>query len=322
MPIFRAAAPAAASTTNRRSWVVRLLLLLGITLAPAWAEEAARYKPFVLGNTPAGNMEQVVASVRAALKAQGFEEAGSYSPYAGATVIVVTSPELRAAAVRVKLGGFGAGERVAVTDVDGNLKVTYVNPAYMGFAYGLGGLEGEAARLKTALGAQREFGAESGLTARQLAPGTYHYMVGMPFFHQVDDLAHYDSQAAAVAAVEQGLAAGRRGTRKVYRIDLPNAVSVFGVAIVSGDGIGKGDKDTDREIMEIIDWQDPRSTAYLPYEILVTGGDVVSLRGRYRIALYFPDTKMAGPHGFTKIMSAPSGIKAALTAVAEGGKTK
>jgi len=36
-----------------------------------------------------------VTSVKAALKAQGFEEAGSYSPYAGATVIVVTSPELK-----------------------------------------------------------------------------------------------------------------------------------------------------------------------------------------------------------------------------------
>ena len=107
----------------------------------------------------------------------------------------------------------------------------------------------------------------------------------------------------------------------MYRIDLPGQqVSVFGVAILTGDGIDKGDKDTDKEIMDILDWQELRITAALPYELLVQGGEVMSLRGRYRIALHSPDTKMAGAHGFTKIMSAPGGIKAALTAVAEGDK--
>jgi len=40
------------------------------------------------------------------------------------------------------------------------------------------------------------------------------------------------------------------------------------------------------------------------------------MRGRYRIAVHFPDTSMAGEHGFTKIMSSPGGIKNALEAVA------
>jgi hypothetical protein len=299
--------------------ILGVTLLWAVATAPLLAADAGRLRPFVLGNAQSGNLEQVSAVVKAALKAQGFEEAGSYSPYAGATVIVVTSPELKAAATRAKNGGFGVGQRVAVTEVKGKPQVSYVNPAYLGAAYGLGKLDMVAEKLKTALGAVKEFGSENGLTAGELAPGTYHYMVGMPYFTQVDQLAKYPDYRTAVAAVEKGLGAGKGGTKRVYRIDLPGReVSVFGAAIVTGDGLSKGDKDTDKEIMDIIDWQDLRITAALPYEILVQGGEVVSLRGRYRIALHSPDTKMAGAHGFTKIMSAPGGIKAALRAAAGG----
>src|SRR4030066_328060 len=100
------------------------VFLAGLTVAaaPATADEV-RLKPFVLGTAPAGNLEQAVAAVKSSLKTQGFEEAGSYSPYAGATVIVVTSPELKAAAARArKNGGFGAGQRVAGTDYKGKLR--------------------------------------------------------------------------------------------------------------------------------------------------------------------------------------------------------
>jgi len=300
------------------------VILVGLAaVASQAAADEVRLKPFILGTAPTGNLEQAVATVKTALKTQGFEEAGSYSPYAGATVIVVTNMEIKIAAARAKYGGFGAGQRVAVTEVKGGPQVSYINPAYLGAAYGLGKLEITTAKLKAALGATREFGAVDGLTAEALAPGTYHYMVGMPYFHQIDVHAKHPNYQAALAAVEKGLAAGKGGTKKVYRIDLPGReVSVFGVAIVTGDGIDKGDKDTDKEIMDILDWQELRITAALPYELLVQGGEVMSLRGRYRIALHSPDTKMAGAHGFTKIMSAPGGIKTALSAVAEGDQVK
>lgn len=297
-----------------------LLSLTGLLFVLPLHAEDPRLQPFILGNTPAAGMEQAVANVRAALKKQGFEEAGSYSPYAGATVIVVTSPELKAAAAAApRNGGFGAGQRVAVTQAKDGMQVAYMNPVYLGAAYGLGNLNTVSEKLKAALGHVKEFGSERGLTVSELAPGTYHYMVGMPYFHNIDILAKYPDHATAVAAVEKGLAAGKGGTRKVYRIDLPGKdVSVFGVGILTGDGIDKGDKDTDREIMDIVDWKELRHTPYLPYELMVQGKEVIALRGRYRIALCFPDTKMSGAHGFTKIMSAPGGIKRALTLVAGG----
>lgn len=301
---------------------VLMMVLAGAAASPAAAPDGERLKPYVLANTWPGGVEQVAAGVRGALKSQGFEEVGSYSPYSGAIVIVVTNPELKGAAVRARNGGFGAGQRVAVTDYQGKVQVSYVNPRYIGAAYGLGPLNGVADRLRSALGAVQEFGSERGLTAAELAPGVYHYFTGLPYFQNVDFLATHDNYRAAVAAVEAGLAAGQGGTKKVYRIDLPgNDVSVFGVAIVTGDGVNKGEKDTDKEVMDVVDGQALRRTAYLPYELMVQGGEVIALRAKYRIALHFPDMKMMGAHGFARIMSASTGIKTALAAAA-GSKAR
>lgn len=277
-----------------------------------------RLKPYILGNPQVGDMTQVVNLTKAALVANGFEVVGSYSPYPAATVIVATNDALKAAASKAKNGGFGVAQRVAVTNVNGKLQVSYVNPAYLGAAYGLGNLDAVTAKLRAALGDTLSFGSEGGMTAKQLAPGVYHYKMAMPYFDQTDLVGKQEDYKTAVALVEKNLAQGLGGTKKVYRIDLPNEVSVFGIGIVTGDGLNKGAKDTDREIMDIIDFGEYRATPYLPYELMVKGSEIIALRGRYRIALHFPDTSMMGEHGFTKIMSSPSGIRRALEAVAGG----
>jgi len=270
----------------------------------------------VLGNTPPGDMTAVVTTVSANLQAQGFTLVGNYTPYPAATVICATDADLLAAAANATNGGFGAAQRVAVTEVDGNLQVSYMNPAYLGAAYGLGKLETVSAKLAAALGHEMEFGAD-GIEEAKLAPGKYHYKILMPYFDDVDVLNTFPDYQTGVDTVEKNLAAGLGGTAKVYRINLPGKeVSVFGVAIPEGDGIDAGAKDTDQEVMAIIDYREYRPTAYLPYELMVQGNEAIALRGRYRIAVHFPDTTMTGEHGFTKIMSSPGGIKKALEAVA------
>jgi hypothetical protein len=262
-------------------------------------------------------MTTVVARVSANLQAQGFTIVGTYSPYPTATVICTTHDDQLAAAASATNGGFGAAQRVAVTEVAGNLQVSYMNPAYLGTAYGLGKLETISAKLAAALGHEMEFGSQEGLEEKKLAPGKYHYKMLMPYFNDIDVLNTFPDYKTGVDMVEKNLAAGLGGTAKVYRIDLPGTeVSVFGVAIPEGDGADTGAKDTDLEIMTIIDYQEYKSTAYLPYELMVQGNQAIALRGRYRIAVHFPDTKMTGEHGFTKIMSSPGGIKKALKAVA------
>jgi len=295
-------------------------MLFGLLLAGiASTAHAEVLKPYVLGDTPPGDFNQVVEKVKAALTANGFQVVGTYAPYPGAMAIAATHPELIAAASKAKNGGFGAAQRVAVTEVKGQIQVSYVNPAYIGTAYGLGKLEGVSARLKAALGATKTFGSV-GIEEENLKPGKYRYAMFMPYFEDVDLLNEHKDYKTAVEAVEKNLAAGAGGTVKVYRIDLPGKqVSVFGVGIPKGfiDGPAKpANRDTDKEIMDIVDFQELRHTAYLPYELMVVGEKVIALRGRYRIALHFPDTKMAGAHGFTKIMSAPWGIQTALEAAA------
>jgi hypothetical protein len=261
-------------------------------------------------------MADVVEYTKAQLTEQGFTIVGSYEPYANATVIAASHPELTAASSTNAYGGFGAAQRVAVTEVNGKLQTSYVNPAYIGTAYGLGRLESISKKLEAALGREQEFGAK-GIKEEKLAPGKYHYKIMMPYFEDIHRLNTFKDYDIAVQTVEANLAAGKGGTKKVYRIDLPDKdISVFGVAIPQGDGPNDGRKDTDKEIMDIIDYKDLRSTAYLPYEIMVKGNEVIALESRFRIAVHFPDTSMMGKHGFTAIMSSTKGIKEALQAVA------
>lgn len=312
-----------------------LMALAGFLLAAPVAQ-AKVLKPFILGHTPASkDMAVAVKSVKAALTKNGFKVVGSYSPFSGATVIATSHPALTSAAAKAKNGGFGVAQRVSVTEVKGKLQLGYVNPEYLGTAYGMGKLEVVSAALKKALGAVKEYGSK-GVNENDLKPGKYHYAMFMPYFEDVTLLNKFKSYGEAVKEVEANLAKGAGGTKKVYRIDIPGKeISVFGVAIPVGDdaaynkAVEEAKKnfteptatnavDTDKAILDIIDYTDIRSTAYLPYELMVQGKNVIALAGRYRIAVHFPDTKMVGKHGFTKIMSAPGGIKDALEAVAGG----
>jgi hypothetical protein len=295
---------------------VLAVVALGVTVLPAVAADEALLKPFVLGNTPDGSYEEVVAAVKTALTAQGFEEAGSYSPYAGTTIVVVTSPELKAAAAKSERGGFGAIQRVSVVQAKSGIQVAYTSPVYMANAYRMAeDLKNVDAKLQAALGRKEEFGAK-GLTAGKLR--RYHYMIGMEYFDEPSELATYPNYDAAVKAVEDGLAAGKGGVTKVFRVDVPGkSETVFGVAM---KGPTPDDKYMDdKYIMSEIDFKDVKSAAHLPYEMLVSGGKVYALYARFRIAQSFPDLSMMGSNSFMNIMKSPEAIRKALAAAA-GGK--
>lgn len=291
-----------------------LAVLAMLAAVPARAEEYL--KPFVLAETRTGDPAAVVSEVEEKLTQAGFEIAGRYSPYPEATVIAVTDDALRQAAAKSEFGGYGAAQRVAVTKVDGEVQVSYTNPRYMAAAYRMTADLGPVQqRLADALGAQRAFGPDEGMTDEDLRE--YHYMFGMEYFDDPETLAEHDSYEAAVAAVETGLAEGRMGVTKVYRIDIPGKQeTVFGVAM---DGAkGGGEDQDDAFIMSEIDFKPLRSTAHLPYEMLVSGNKVYALSARFRIAINFPDLSMMGSNSFMNIMGAPDAIRTALAAAAGG----
>jgi len=293
-----------------------LAAVLVVFCACAALADEVLLKPFILGSRGPGSVAEKTAEVKAAVAVQGFAIVGEYAPYPDAAIIVVTNDDLKNIAAKSEHGGFGAAVRISVTKVKDEVQVAYTNPVYMANAYRMqDDLAGVAAKLAAAIGKKEEFGAK-GLTAKKLR--SYHYMFGMEYFDEPSVLAGYGSFEEAAAAVESGLASGRGGATKVYRIDVPGKKeAVFGVAL-KGETEDERYRD-DKFIMSEIDFKDIRSTAHLPYEILVSGGKVYALYARFRIAISFPDLSMMGKNSFMNIMKSPEAIRKALTQAA-GGK--
>ena len=300
------------TTTIKHLLLVALMLFgTGTAMAddaPSAASEPL-LKPFILGSKGPGTVAEKTEAAQAALTANGFTVAGTYAPYPDATILIVTSDELKNNAAASEHGGFGAVQRVSVTKVKDEVQLSYTNPVYMANVYRMkDDLKSTAAKLETALGKVEEFGAR-GMTAKQARK--YHYMIGMEYFDEPSVLAEYGSHEEAVNAVEAGLAAGKAGVTKVYRVDVPgNKESVFGVAMTSAKEENKFMDD--KYIMSEIDFRDIKSTAHLPYEILVSDNKVYALYARFRIAISFPDLSMMGKNSFMNIMKAPEAIRKAL----------
>jgi len=283
------------------------LLLFGISNAMA---DDVRFKPFVLASKGAGTIAEKTDQTKAALVAGGFTVVGDYSPYAGSDILIVTNDELKKNAAESKHGGFGAIQRVAITKVNDEIQVSYTNPVYMANAYRMkGDLSDVSAKLAVALGKVEEFGSEQGMTASQLRK--YHYMFGMEYFNEPSLLAEYPSYEEAVKSVDAKLSANKNGVTKVYRVDIPGKQeTVFGVAMK--DATGADQYMDDRFIMKVIDFHNLRSTAHLPYEVLISGNKVYALYARFRIAINFPDLSMMGKHSFMDIMKTPNAIRDVL----------
>jgi hypothetical protein len=271
------------------------------------AEE--KLMPFVLATSGAGDVAATVSDIKGKLSGAGFELVGEYSPYDSATILIVTSDTLKNAAAKSEFGGYAAGQRVSITKVGDDLQVAYTNPVYMANAYRMNAsLQTTADKLKSALGAKTAYGPATGLEADDIRE--YHYMFGMEYFDEPSLLAEYKSHNEAVSMVEKTLAAKKGGVSKVYRIDVPGKdETVFGVTMTD-------DCSGDKFVMDNIDFKPIRSTAHLPYEMLVSGDKVYALYARFRIAINFPDLKMMGDNSFFKIMCAPDAIEAALMVAA------
>jgi hypothetical protein len=269
------------------------------------------FKPYVVASVGPGGLAEKTQSTVDVLENAGFEVVGQYSPVDGSNIIVVTSDELKKIAAMSDRGGYGAGQRVSVSEADGNIEVSYINPIYIQYGYRLAGdMQGVADKLSESLGNERFCGAgDKKMTAKKL--GKYHYMVTMQYFDDPSELGSFDSYEAAVAAVEDGLAKSDDALSQVYRIDIPGKQqTVFGVGMKMTN---EDEKPLDSAYqMSIVDFEGCKKRAYFPYEVLVDGNNVEALHMRFRMALHFPNLSMAGKHGFTKLIKSPGAIEDAL----------
>ena len=292
-----------------------LPLLLPVLLFCMTVAADTAYQPFVLASINDAGLEQQTEATVDALIGAGFTIAGQYSPLENTSVIVVTSPELQEIAAKSDKGGYGAGERVSVTEREGKTEVAFINPLYIQYAYRLeGDMQGVYDQLSEALGNVETFGAEKQMTAKKL--GKYHYKPMMPYFDDPYELGSFDSHEAAIAAVETGLAAEGDALTLVYRIDIPGKnQTVFGVGMKA---TSDAEDDIDEEHqLAIVDFEGYSKVAYYPYEILVDGSNVEALHMKFRMAVHYPDLSMMGAHGFTKLMSAPGATQDAFEGLVE-----
>lgn len=296
------------------------LLVAVCALLPfaASVQAAEKFKPFVLAERGPGDYENKVEEVKESLRDAGFEIVGEYESFTDsdligyeATVIIFTSDAIKEVAALTEYGGFAMAQRAAVVDMGKEIQVSYVNPVYMAHAYRLrSDFSNTAAALEEVLGKIQTFGAEDGLSEEDLRE--YHYTFGMEYFPDVYELAEYSSHRAALAAVEKNLKKDD-GVEPLYRIDMPGKdVTIIGVSMAAGE---EGDKYMDDAFqMSVVDFGELKNSAYLPYEIMITGNEVVALHMRFRMAVHFPDLSMMGSNSFMKLMPSPGAIEEALRA--------
>ncbi len=289
-----------------------LLVLLGL----AWQTglQAAELRGFVLAARGPGSLERTTEAVLEKLKRNGFEIVGNYSPEDGANIYVITSPALKAAAAKSEYGGFGAVIKVSVARVtleDGRkeIQVAYNNPDYMALAYQMGvSLKAVTEKLKKTLGAKQTFG---GPVDEEKLPD-YNYTIGLEGFTGFFELASFGSYREAVKTVEANLAKGRFGLSEVFRVDIPGRKqTLIGVGMKAS--VDEHRFLNDEYVMEIIDYQQPRRFAHLPYEILVIDNRVIAMHPHFRIAINFPDLHMFGEHGFGRMIQLPYDYEEFLT---------
>ncbi len=211
--------------------------------------------------------------------------------------------------------GFGAALRVALTEENGAIVITYTNPPYWGDAYFRDDFpkvkkhyDRFEKKLKKAMAGcgkpvGSSFGSEDGLDIDDLRD--YSYMVFMPEFDDTNVLKEFKSHAEAISRIEGNCKKGVKNVSLVYAVEIPGKeLKLYGFALAGPDG--------ESDFLPTIDIAKPKHTAFLPYEFLVMGNEVHMLHGRFRIALSFPDLTMGT---FTKIMSTPGDIEDLLTSV-------
>jgi len=272
-------------------------------------------KPYVVGFETTESVAATATNVAAQLSQNGIKVVGQYQPAndKNLEILVFTSAELQSAIQRTGgLTGFAATLRIGITSENGKTIVSYTNPPYWGNAYFRGDFERVSSNyvtltshLETALKAAghfvgRPFGSDQGIAANDLRK--YHYAVSMPYFQDVVELGKFDTYANAVAKIDYEAKKGVPGVKLVSKVPVAGTnLVLYNFALSGAEGESK--------FLPVIDINQPKHTAFLPYEVLVDNNQAVILHGRYRIALSFPDLTM---YTFTKIMSTPGNIEDSL----------
>jgi len=295
----------------------RVLLILMIGMMSLTS--AQTLKPYVMGAESPQALSVVKVATQSAIELANFTILGEYMPAGDESrwVYIINTPGMiKAIQATGGLTAFAAALRVGLTEESGVTKISYTDPEYLGNAYFQKSYQDVAHHfvdaknqlmaLMDSLGTivNQPFGMEKGLTPKEV--GKYHYMFGMEYFEDVVELTEFSSYEVGKSIIRSKLSKGG-DTNLVYSIEIPGQKATL-------YGIDLGGDTGESHFLPIIDIGTPKHTAFLPYEILLTGNKAVMMHGRYRIALAFPDLTMTT---FSKIMSTPGDIEELMRSVTE-----
>lgn len=285
-------------------------MLISLFLALTLGLKGQTLSPYVLVGETDLNLESAEEQVASALKGQGFEVIGSYSPEGNQTlkVVVYTRKDLQDITLQVKdRGALAAALKVGLKSDGPGTKISYLNPEYLFQAYlmdsydkhasGLKKVASDAEKALSPLGTVNE-GFGGAMTAEELRK--YHYKIMMPYFTDPVELEEFSSFEQGLKTIQDNLNRKKGSTVEVYSMVFGDKkVAVFGVGLMD-------DEEGEKNFLPIIGEE---HLAAMPYEIILQGNTATMLNGRYRIALHWPELTMGT---FTKIMSTPGDIKDAM----------
>ena len=225
---------------------------------------------------------QSASSVEGVLGGAGFEVVGK-DVNGDLTTIVFTCPTLK------KLGatphrGFASVLRVLVDNADGIISITnplYFERAFLQADYDEASAKKVLAKLNSAFAGLKD--SKDSLKSSKL--NHYHFMMGMPYYEDMQTVGKGDNAALIAKAQASGKA--------LFTLKLGNNQTLIGF-------------DLDDDIASFVGTIGKRNGSVLPYTVLIEDGKAKILAAKYDIALSYPSLKMGQ---FMQISSTPGKIE-------------
>ena len=304
--------------------LVSLVAVMSIMLTACSSGPRPSGAPETVKNYLIGDYESA-ESVAAKLKAEGFEILATIKPIKkkDIEVVVFTNDHVKALANRPMRGLLAQVLRVTVNKERNHIRVT--NPllyfkAYLQNDYKEGDESPVIASIMKAFPSLKKTemkknadGEMEDLNVEQLAYDNladYHFMIGMPYYHEMDDLGFADDIQVLLKKLKKGSKKIKSTNKKN---NLPYLIELSPKRYVAGIRLSKR---TEKFAQKIGDY----NIGLLPWGVLIEEVEedgkktfvARALGAKYKIALNYSDLDMGG---FMGIMSIPGAIQSELVKV-------
>lgn len=206
-----------------------------------------------------------VETAKAKLTEQGFEVVGTYKTTETGTTILYTNAAMKADAAKPNRGLNAIG-RILVDDERKQIHIG--NPIYFGAAF-MQEQYNHVLASATLASLEKAFGAlKNSEDVWEFAGlGSYHFMVGMPYYQDMDIVGEGTTEALVAKAK------AAKGTTTVVQVGPDSYVAFVEL-----------DKRTSGFVKKI----GSQNAEILPWAVLIEGGKAKALNGKYVIAVSYP----------------------------------